>query len=151
MIISEKQSQVHICLNKPCEYKLAVHQIKVKRRATWMWWQSWIQVQSLRIDLILPHCCQGEAEWHFILDESKEKEKREKRLWDTSSPPPSPANRFSASAKKPCLTGFSCLVPQRHNAKGLQAMGEGSVYWSIRGNMLKSGNMWVFEGGYKSW
>lgn len=114
-------------LFKQATWVQVVHQATVKSRGTW---QDGMALLMCNNCLDSPHYCQGEAEWHLFLD--KTKEKREIGLWNTNTPPPSPVNRISTSEKKPWLTGFSCSVPLRHNAKGPQAMGEGSVYWSMR-------------------
>lgn len=79
-----KQAQVNIFKQAMwVQVSSSSSQSKEERNIAGMWWQSWIEAQSLRIDLVLRHCCQGEAEWHFVLDERKEKEKRERKNCET--------------------------------------------------------------------
>lgn len=126
-----KQAQGHNCINKPHEYKLAVHHVKVKKGRnthtllSGRWWVS------------------------VLLDESKEKEKREIELWDPKTFSLSllsiafpPQQRCPNSPDLAAL--WHSVISQR-----LQVMGKGSVSWSTWGAKLKSGNMWAFEAGHK--
>lgn len=58
-----KQAQGHICLNRAQEYKLAVHQVKIKKKMA----GTWFQAQKSENWLIPTHRCQGDGKCQFLI------------------------------------------------------------------------------------